>query len=155
MHEFMVCLAFLEVSFFFGYHDFHGQKQTVSHPVPQDDHNTWPSEDGGQKLCDIFLYSKSRQWKQCRRDKQMANELSLSVWWLMWAELVYLLTYLPKRSVPCVGSSSAMWSWGGRSYTAHSATYTQHRGIKHKPSNHLSFSYNDKSHPWPFPGPGS
>lgn len=39
----------------------------------------------------------------------MANELSLLVWWLMWAELVYLLTYLQKRNFPYASSSYIMY----------------------------------------------
>lgn len=107
-----------------------------------------------EALCDTFLYPKSRQGKQCRREKQMANELSLLVWWLMWAELVYLLTYFQKRNFPYV-SGSYMIYYVYIMYTVHTATYIQHQGIKCIPSNYHVFSCNDKSHSWPFPGPGS
>lgn len=84
----------------------------------------------------------------------MANELSLSVWWLMWAELVYLLAYLQKRNFPYVSGSYIIY-YVYIKYIVHTATYTQHQGIKYVPSNYVVLSYNDKSHSWPFLQPGS
>lgn len=68
-------------------------------------------EDGKLKLLhlDAFLYPKSKQQKQSHREKQMASELSLLIWWLMWAQLVYLLTYLQKSNIPYVSSSNIVY----------------------------------------------
>lgn len=68
-------------------------------------------EDGKLKHLnlDTFLYPKSKQQKQSHREKQMASELSLLISWLMWAQLVYLLTYLQKSNFPYVSSSNIVY----------------------------------------------
>lgn len=123
----MACLAFLEVIFFW--------ISWLLCPEMNPSHLLFPwmtvttelSENDRPSSPWYTLYLKSRQQKQCWREKQMASELSLQVWWLMWAELVYLLAYLQKRSVPYVGSSS---EWGPEAAAAMQNTPLPPHNIK-------------------------
>lgn len=150
----MVFLAFLEVIFFW--------ISWIPCPEMNPSHLLFPCMPVTTELSEndrpnppwYTLYLKSRQQKQCRREKQMASELSLWVWWLMWAELVYLLAYLQKKKCSLCWQQLWMWSWGSRSYAEHTTAHTQHQGSKHMPSNRCMFSYDDESHCWPFLGPG-
>lgn len=88
-----------------GYHDFHGQQQNIitRHSQGWLRQLNYLEMSSRSSLWYISVF-KSRQGKQCRREKQMANELSLLVWWLTWAKLVYLLTYLQKRNFMLVAA---------------------------------------------------
>lgn len=146
----MFCLAFLKLTLFW--------ISWFSESETKHRHSTFPRMSATKELCDdgklkrlhldTFLHPKSKQQKQSHREKQMASELSLLIWWLMWAQLVYL----QKSNFPYVSSSNIVY-YVYIIYAVHTSTYTQHKGIGCLPSN-CGLSHNHKGHTWPFPGPG-
>lgn len=138
---------------FLGYHDFHGQKlNTITHH----------SQGWLWQLSYLKMASWTSLWYIFISEKQARKTMSQREADGQWVITVGLMTYVgwtclfthifaKKKKLSLVSGSYIIYDVY-IIYTVHTATYTQHQGIKCMPSSYRVFSYHDKSHSWTFLG---
>lgn len=124
-----------------------------NHPsLPRMTVTTELSEDGKLKLSVVHFYirkagkennvAERSRWPvsyHCRSDDLCGLNL-------------FIYSYICKKKKLSLVSGSYIIYDVYIIYTVHTATYTQHQGIKCITSSYRVFSYHDKSHSWPFLG---
>lgn len=124
-----------------------------NHPsLPRMTVTTELSEDGKLKLSVVHFYIR-----KAGKENNVAERIRWPVSYHCRSDdlcglNLFIYSYICKKKKLSLVSGSYIIYDVYIIYTVHTATYTQHQGIKCITSSYRVFSYHDKSHSWPFLG---